>query len=71
MTNTKISHDYRAATPYIIVNSGALALDFYAKAFSAKEVVRLADPSGKVILGYLQRASKPFQLHSCLNVFGT
>jgi PhnB protein len=40
---------YRAATPYIIVNDASRAIDFYRASFDATEVVRLADPSGKIM----------------------
>jgi PhnB protein len=36
-------------TPYIIVNGASRAIDFYKAAFSATELVRLADLSGKVM----------------------
>src|SRR6185369_6163901 len=35
-------------TPYICCKGAAKALDFYAKAFGAKELVRFTDPSGKI-----------------------
>jgi hypothetical protein len=40
---------YRTTTPYIIVNCASRAIDFYKAAFSATELVRLADPRGKVM----------------------
>ena len=40
---------YRTATPYFIVNNAAGAIDFYKAAFGAREVMRLADASGKVM----------------------
>jgi PhnB protein len=40
---------YRTATPYLIVNDAARAIDFYQAAFGATELVRLVDPSGKVM----------------------
>src|SRR5437762_2545991 len=43
-----IPDGYHTATPYLIVKDAAAALDFYKKAFGATEVMRLADPSGKV-----------------------
>jgi PhnB protein len=39
---------YHTATPYLIVNDGAAALDFYKRAFRAKEVMRIAAPGGKI-----------------------
>jgi PhnB protein len=38
-----------AAIPYLIVNGASRALDFYKAAFSATEVLRLADPNGKIM----------------------
>jgi PhnB protein len=35
-------------TPYLIVRGAAPALDFYARAFGAEEVMRLAEPSGRI-----------------------
>ena len=39
---------YHTVTPYLIVKGAARALDFYKKAFGATELMRLADPTGKV-----------------------
>jgi PhnB protein len=44
-----IPEGYHAVTPYLIVNNGRKALEFYQKAFGAKELTRFDDPnSGKV-----------------------
>jgi predicted thioesterase/uncharacterized glyoxalase superfamily protein PhnB len=45
---------YRTATPYLIVSSAAAAISFYQQAFGARELVRLADPSGKVMHAEIQ-----------------
>jgi PhnB protein len=39
---------YHSVTPYIIVQGAARAIEFYKQAFGATEIMRLADPSGKV-----------------------
>lgn len=39
---------YHTATPYLIVDGGALALDFYKKAFGAEEVMRMPGPGDKI-----------------------
>jgi PhnB protein len=39
---------YRSVTPYLAIENAANALEFYSKAFGAKEVVRLCLPDGKV-----------------------
>jgi PhnB protein len=40
---------YHAVTPYLTVNDGARALDFYKRAFGARETVRMPGPGGKVM----------------------
>src|SRR5260370_15003867 len=49
MSTKPIPEAYRAATPYIIVDGASRAIDFYKAAFRATELVRLADPKGKVM----------------------
>jgi PhnB protein len=39
-----IPDGYHTVTPYLIIKGAAKALDFYKKAFSATELMRLADP---------------------------
>ncbi len=39
---------YNAVTPYLIVDGAAKALDFYARAFGARERFRLPMPGDKV-----------------------
>ena len=36
------------ATPYLCVKGAASAIEFYEKAFGAKEVLRLAEPGGRI-----------------------
>ena len=40
---------YHAVTPYLTVNDGARALDFYKRAFGARETGRMPGPGGKVM----------------------
>jgi PhnB protein len=49
MPTKPIPDAYRTATPYLIVNGASRAIDFYKAAFGATELVRLADPTGKVM----------------------
>ena len=35
-------------TPYLSVNDGAAAIDFYMRAFGAKETMRMTDESGRI-----------------------
>ena len=43
-----IPDGYHTATPYLIVNDGARALDYYKRALNAKELMRIPRPDGKV-----------------------
>ena len=43
-----IPKGYHTATPYLIVDDGAQAIDFYERAFGAVEVMRMPAPGGKV-----------------------
>lgn len=43
-----IPDGYHTATPYLIIQGAAAALDFYKKIFGATEFVRMAQPDGKI-----------------------
>lgn len=43
-----IPEGYHSVTPYLIVKGGARALEFYKKAFNAKELVRMDGPGGTI-----------------------
>jgi PhnB protein len=43
-----VPEGYHTATPYLIVDDAARALEFYRKAFGAKERMRMAAPGGKI-----------------------
>jgi PhnB protein len=43
-----------SATPYLSVGDAAGAIEFYKKAFGATEVMRLVDPSGKIVHAEIQ-----------------
>jgi PhnB protein len=43
-----VPEGYRTATPYLIVKGAAEAIEFYKRAFGATEMLRMADPQGKV-----------------------
>src|SRR5439155_581010 len=57
-----IPDGYDAATPYLIVKGAARALEFYKKAFGAKETMRLTDPSGRVGHAEIQIGKAPIML---------
>ena len=43
-----IPQGYHSVTPYLCVNDAAHAIEFYQKAFGAKEVNRMKNPAGKI-----------------------
>jgi len=43
-----IPDGYHSVTPYLIVDDGARAIDFYKRAFGAKELMRMPAPGGKI-----------------------
>jgi PhnB protein len=43
-----IPDGYHTVTPYLIVKDAARAIEFYKNAFGATELMRMADPNGKV-----------------------
>jgi PhnB protein len=43
-----IPEGYHTVTPYLIIDGAAAAIDFYTKAFGAKETFRFPMPDGKI-----------------------
>ena len=62
MTVKAIPDGYYTATPYLIVKGAARAIEFYKKAFGATELMRLADPSGKVGHAEIRIGNSPIML---------
>jgi len=55
MANVRpIPEGYHTITPYLMVKGAAHAIDFYKKAFGAKEIFRMEDPNGRVAHAELQ-----------------
>jgi PhnB protein len=44
----QVRETFYIATPYLVVADGAKAIDFYKEAFAATELMRLADPDGRI-----------------------
>jgi PhnB protein len=40
---------YHTATPYLTINNASAAIDFYKRAFGAKELCRMPSPDGKIM----------------------
>jgi histidinol-phosphate/aromatic aminotransferase/cobyric acid decarboxylase-like protein/uncharacterized glyoxalase superfamily protein PhnB len=49
-----VPEGYHTATPYLIVQGGAKALDFYKKAFGAKELMRSPGPGDRIMHAEIQ-----------------
>ena len=49
-------------TPYLIVRNAPAALDFYVRAFGAKEAFRLTDPTGRIGHAHLTIGDGAFML---------
>jgi PhnB protein len=62
MAAKPIPDGYHTATPYLIVQGAASAIDFYKNAFGATELMRLADPSGKVGHAEIKIGDSPIML---------
>ena len=49
-----IPSGYHSVTPFLVLSNAAKAIDFYAGAFGAKEISRMAAPDGRVLHAELQ-----------------
>jgi PhnB protein len=62
-TNVKyLPQGFHALTPYLTVKNGAEAIEFYKRAFGARELVRMPMPDGKVAHAELQIDDSIFML---------
>jgi len=57
-----IPDGYHTATPYLIVNGGVAAIEFYKKAFGATELMRMPGPSGKLMHAEIKIGNSPIML---------
>lgn len=57
-----IPEGYHSVTPYLVVNGGAQAIDFYKQAFGATELFRMAGPDGKVGHAEIRIGNSPVML---------
>jgi PhnB protein len=48
MATKPIPDGYHTATPYLIVNGAAEAIEFYKRALGATELLRMTDPQGRI-----------------------
>ena len=57
-----IPDGYHTFTPYMIVDGAAAALDFYKRAFGAKDDVRMDGPGGKIMHSEFQIGNSKFMM---------
>jgi PhnB protein len=57
-----IPEGYHTATSYLVVNGAANAIDFYKRAFGAKEVLRMGLPDGKIMHAEIKIGNSPIML---------
>ena len=61
MATKPIPEGYRTVTPYLIIKGAAEAIEFYKRAFGATELLRMADPHGRVGHAILKAAGSAGQ----------
>jgi len=64
MTNRvkPIPEGYHTATPYLIIKDAARAIEFYKKAFGATELMRMAQPDGRIGHAEIRIGDSPIML---------
>jgi PhnB protein len=62
MTVQPIPEGYHSATPYLIVNGAARAIEFYQRAFGATEIMRFAMPDGNIGHAEIKIGNSPIML---------
>jgi PhnB protein len=62
MAAKPIPDGYHTLTPYLIVKGAANALDYYKKAFAAKELLRMPGPDGAIMHAEMQVGDSPIML---------
>lgn len=62
MAVSPIPPDYHTATPYLIVNGAARALEFYKQAFGATELFRLDGPGDRIGHAEIKIGDSPIML---------
>jgi PhnB protein len=57
-----IPEGYHTATPYLIIKDAAKAIEFYKKAFGAKEMMRMSQPDGRIGHAEIKIGNSPIML---------
>ncbi|MCI4372439.1 MAG: VOC family protein [Thermoplasmata archaeon] len=66
-----VPNGYHTATPALIVDDAAKALEFYSKALGAKERMRSAGPGGKIIHAEFQIGDSLFMIADAMPEMGS
>ena len=62
MSAKPIPDGYHTATPYLVLQNAASAIEFYKKAFGAEELMRLGGPGGKIGHAEIKIGDSPIML---------
>ena len=62
MAVSAVPRGYHTVTPYLIAKGAAEAIEFYKKAFSAKELMRFPDKDGKIGHAEVQIGDSPIMI---------
>lgn len=62
MKPSTVPEGYHTLTPYLVIKGAAAALDFYARAFGAEEIMRLSGPDGGVAHAEMKIGDSVFML---------
>ena len=57
-----VPEGYHTATPYLVVDGAARAIEFYKKAFGAQELFRMGGPGGKIGHAEIKIGDSPIML---------
>jgi PhnB protein len=62
MSVQPIPQGFHSVTPFLVVNDAAKAIDFYRRAFGAKEIMRNTGPDGKITHAEIRIGDSPLML---------
>jgi PhnB protein len=62
MSVQPIPQGFHSITPFLVVNDAAKAIDFYRRAFGAKEIMRNTGPDGKITHAEIRIGDSPLML---------
>jgi PhnB protein len=71
MATKPIPEGYHSVTPYLAVDDAAAAIEYYTKAFGAKESVRMDGPEGTIAHAELEVGDSRVMLSDALPQFAT